>query len=420
MKTLPILLSLAGLAGLASRTCAQSPPVFVLTSASSVELGDSAGGAAKKDDLYRSAQRDLDAGRWAAAIDKFGQVAKKGGSDADGALYWRAYAEHKAGHSQQALATIRRLSGAYPKSAWIDDARALSVEIRGDSTPTPPGPRTKDSADEDEELKLYALNGLLASDPDRALPVLQKFLQGNHSQRLKEQALFVLSQCDAPEAHSTLVAAARGTAHPELQRKAIEYLGVAGGAHNVKALEEIYRGSGKPEVRRAVLDSFLVAEERGKLLAVAQDAKDPLQREAIHLLGALEAKAELRQIYAAGSREARLAALDAMGVAEDAEGLIDAARRETDPGLRAQAIQGLGVGGGAKGAEALRSMYAGSSDPSLRRAVIDALFVQDNAHALIDIFRAEKDREMRREIVEKLSQMDSEEAAGFLEKIYSN
>jgi hypothetical protein len=379
-------------------------------------------GSAKKDDLYRSAQRDLDAGRWTQAIDRFGQVAQKGGAEADGALYWKAYAEHKAGRRQQALATLGRLSGAYPDSSWIDDARALTVEIRGAAAPAPPRPGggTKETADEDEELKLYALNGLLASDPDRALPVLQKFLQGNHSPRLKEQALFVLSQCDAPEAHTTLVAAARGTAHPELQRKAIEYLGVAGGAQNVKALEEIYRGSGKPEIRSAVLDSFLVAEERGRILAVAQDAKDPLQRHAIELLGSLEAKAELRQLYATGSREARLAALEAMGVAEDAEGLIDVARRETDPGLRAQAIEGLGVGGGAKGAEALRSMYAGSSDPSLRRAVIDALFVQDNARALIEIFRAEKDRVLRREIVEKLSQMDSEEASEFLEKIYSN
>jgi hypothetical protein len=423
MKTLPLFLILAALGAPAG---AQPRPLFVLAAASLTEseATEAAAGAAKKDDLYRSAQRDLDASRWSQAIEKFGQMAAKKGPNADGALYWKAYAENKAGRSQQALATLRLLLRDFPKSSWLDDAKALTAEIRGTTSPSPANGGSDGAADiigENEELKLYALNGLLASQPDRALPVLQKFLQGNHSQRLKEQALFVLSQTAAPEAHATLLATARGATHPELQEKAIEYLGIAGGEENVKALDEIYRGASRPEVKRTVLNAYLVSGARAKVLAVAQDGKDPLQVQAISTLGAMGAKEDLRHLYeSAGSREARAQALDGLAIAGDSDTLIGIAKREPDPALRNKAIQGLGIRGGAKAGEALRTLYAGATDPSARRAVIDALFISSNAHTLIEIFRGEKDREMRREIVQRLSLMRSDEASAFLEKVYSN
>lgn len=373
--------------------------------------GDEA--AAKKDDLYRAAQRDLDAKRWGQAIEKFGQVARRGGSEADAALYWKAYAQNKAGRSQQALSTLKQLTGSHPKSRWVNDAKALEVEIRGTT-----GNGSASSSEENEELKLYALNGLLGSDPDRALPMLRKFLQGNHSRRLKEQALFVVSQGDSPEARKILLDVARGSAHPELQLKAIEYLGIAGGG---EALNELYRGSNRSEVRRAVLNAYLIADQEDGLFAVAQNDKDPLRGEAIELLGAMEAEKELRQLYRSeSSPEVRRKILEALGVAGDVETLAEVARQEQNPALRRQAIEGLGIHDDPKSAEALRSLYSSSSDPGTRKAVIEALFVQDNARALIEIFRSEKDREVRREIVRYLSLMDSKEAEDFLGKVFED
>jgi len=389
MKTLPILFSLA-----------------IFGSALVV-----AQPAEKKSDLYRTGQRDIDAGRFAEAIEEFGQVARRGGSEADAALYWKAYAEHKAGRKEQALATLRQLAGTYPKSHWRDDAKALEVEIKGPSGTT----------NEDEDLKLYALNGLAGSDPGHALPILQKFLQGNQPQRLKEQALFVLSQCDAPEARKILLATAHGTANPELQLKAVEYLGIAGRDENTRILEEIYRAASRPEIKQAVLNAYLIAADQGRILAVAQDSKDPLHGHAINTLGALGARKELRQLYQnATSPEDRMQVLDAMGVAGDVDTLIDLARREKDPQVRRKAIQGLGIAGGSKTGEALRSLYSTAADGATRQSVVEALFIQGNAHALIEIFHAEKDREMRREIVQRLSMMHSDEATKFLEKIYQN
>jgi len=367
-----------------------------------------AGAAMQKDDVYRAGQRDIDAGRWTQAVEKFGQVARKGGSETDAALYWKAYAENKAGRSQQALATLRQLSGGHPKSEWIDDAKALEVEIRGDS-----------GTNENEELKLYALNGLMSSDPEKAVPLLQKFLRGNHSPRLKEQALFVLSQSDTPEGHKTLVEVARGSAYPELQLKAVEYLGIAGGDDAMRALDDIYRSSSRPEIRKTVLQAYHIDDRTGRILAIARDGKDPLQGEAIQFLGAMEARQELRQLYQS-EPAMRSRIVQALGVAADVETLAGIARDERDPAVRREAIQGLGVSDTPEAAKALRSLYAASTDLPTRKAVLEAFMIQDNARALIEIFNAEKDREVRREIVQHLSHMDSDEAEKFLARIYEN
>ena len=265
-------------------------------------------GIAQKDDLYRAAQRDLNSGHWGEAIEKFGQVAQRGGSEADAALYWKAYAENKAGRSRQALASLQQLAGAHPKSEWLDDAKALEVEIQGDDGDAP--------LSEDEELKLYAINGLLASDPERALPILQKFLQGNHKPQLKGQALFVLSQSDSPEARKILVDVARGSAHPELQLKAIEYLGIAG---DVEILAEL----------------------------ASQDKNPPVRAQAIRGLGLTEGEKSaeaLRSIYSSSSDASiRKAVLEALFIQQNARALIDLYRSEKDREVRREIVRYLSM-----------------------------------------------------------------------------
>jgi HEAT repeat protein len=132
----------------------------------------------------------------------------------------------------------------------------------------------------------------------------------------------------------------------------------------------------------------------------------------------MQAKDELRQIFKSSDPEIRERALDAMGVAGDVETLLEVARQGQDISLRRKAIQSLGVYGGPQSAETLRSIYAAAPDPTIRGAVIEALFVQQNARALIDLYRTEKDRKVRREIVRYLSIMDSEEATQFMSKIF--
>ena len=376
-----------------------------------------AAAASPKDELYSQARKDLDDGRFNAAAEKFGRVAQRGGSDADAALYWKAYAQNKAGKPADALATVRQLGGAYPKSSWMDDAKALEQEIRGESG-KPPNP----AAEDDEELKLYALNGLMSSDSKRAVPMLLKFLEGRHSPRLKEQALFVLSQSDSAEGRKVLVDVARGNRYPELQRKAIESLGVSGEPADVQALADVYASTDKPGVKIAILDAYLVADQTARVFAAAREEKDPQVRlKAIRQLGPMDATKELRQLYHSESSPAnKMVILDSLAVADDVEALIEIAHEEKDPGLRRKAISGLGINDSPQAAAALKSIYTANADAGTRRAVIEGLFVQDNAKALIELFRAEKDPALKREIVQKLGLMDSDEAMDFLQKLFGD
>ena len=359
---------------------------------------------------YRDGQKALDAKDWKAAARAFRGAAAAKGSDADAALYWLAYSLHQDGDEAGALAALRDLRAGYPRSGWLDDSRALELELRG-----PQAGAATAAGTEDEELKLLALNGLMHADAGRAMPILRRFLAGDSSPRLKRQALFVLGQSGAPEARQLLVEVARGRAHPGLQREAIGMLGIAGRG-SAGALSEIYRESTDREVKSAVLDAFLVSGAQAEVLALAKGERDPeLRREAVAKLGPMGARQQLRDFYASEpSADLRRVALQAMGVAGDAEGLAQVARSERDPDLRRTAIHSMGITGGGQAGAVLEQIYLESADDATREAVVQALFVQGNAKALVKLFRAERDPRRRRGIVQKLTLMSSPEATDML------
>src|SRR6185295_4519060 len=100
---------------------------------------------------------------------------------------------------------------------------ALDVEVRqAAGKPVSPESAT------DEDLKLMALQGLMNSDSDRALPLLEKLLHSSQSPKIKERALFVLTQSDSARAKQIVVDIAKGSSNPDLQMKAVHYLGVMG------------------------------------------------------------------------------------------------------------------------------------------------------------------------------------------------
>ncbi len=151
-------------------------------------------GGDQEDHYYERGQSNLDANRWEKAVGDFGEVVSRGGARADGALYWKAYALNKLGRRDEALAAIADLRKNYASSRWLDDARALEIEIK-QAAGKPVSPESAD----DEEMKLMALNSILNSDPERALPLLEKLLHSSQSPKIKERALFVLTQSGSPK-----------------------------------------------------------------------------------------------------------------------------------------------------------------------------------------------------------------------------
>src|SRR5208337_4250962 len=254
------------------------------------------------------------------------------------------------------------------------------------------------------------------TDPEQALPMLDKLLNGAQSLKLKQRALFVLSQSGSPQAHEIVVRIARGNRNPELQMKAIRDLGLFGGKESRATLEEIYKSSHDTEVKRAILQSFMVSGERARLLEVAKSEQSPeLRAEAVRQLGVMGARAELYQLYQnETSSDVKRNIVQAMFVGGDVGHMLELARGEKDPGLRQQAVHNLGLMGKEKTAEALAAIYNSDKDPEIKRTVIQAFFLQGNAKPLIQIARQEKDPSLKRDAVQKLSLMRSKESTDFM------
>ena len=360
--------------------------------------------------FYDRGRYALDEGEWQAALEAFNKVVNSEGRLAAGALYWKAYTLNKLSRRTEALSALDKLREEHSDSRWYRDARALELEIRQASgKPVPP-------EDEDtEDLKLVALNALLNMDPDRAVPMLEKFIQSGNTPQMKERALFVLVQTGSPRARDLVASIARGRSNPELQRKSIEYLGIFGDDESHRLLKEVYNSTADQEVKESILQAWMTSGDTESLLAAARSGKDAsLRGSAINLLGAQGATDELWQMYGGeSSAEIKERILSALAVSGDSDRLLEVARTEKDARLRRAAIQSLGITG-QDSAESLVQMYWSERDLSMRRAVLDALFVQGDATPIIAIARKETNPEMRKEAVSRLSTMGDKEATDYL------
>ena len=366
----------------------------------------------REDEIYNRGTAALNDSQWQKALEAFSEVAKLRGRRADGALYWKAYTENKIGNRGAAIATIGELRKGYPKSNWLKDASALEVEMNQAS-----GRPTRPESEEDEDLKLLAINSLMNSDEERAIPLLQKLLDSpNRSEKIKERALFVLSQSDSPKAQQVMNSVARGQAHPELQVKAIHNLGISG---NTKELSEIYKSSTNDRVKREILHSLGIAGDTQQLLVIARSEKDPEVKDgAIHGLAIAGGETELRQLYKESTDVAtKTRVLKSAVITGDTELVNQVLKTETDPNLRREAIHILGISGGEGASAALVNMYATERDKDTKDAAIEALFVSGDAHALVSLARKETNPEMRKHIIEKLSVMGDKEANDYLMEI---
>ncbi len=365
-------------------------------------------------DLYDSGREALDDGQFSQAAKKFAELSQLKGPQTDAALYWLAYADNKLGKRDSALSTIAEMKKSFPQSRWNKDAAALEIEIRQSS-----GTKTNPDAVGSDDLKLLALQGLMNSDPQKAVPLVKKVLNGPSSPAVKSKALFVLAQSGTPQAMEILGKVALGQGNPELQRKAVEYLGIFGEGRAGKTLAEVYTSTSDVSIKRAVLKSYMLAGDKQSLFNAAKNEKnDDLKREAIRQLGLVGGESELEQLYRAeNSTDVRREILQAFFLAGDAKRLVQAAENEKDPELRRAAIKNLGLVGSSDASNALQSIYTKESDRGLKEEVLNAYFLEGNSKALVAIAKSEKDPVLQKKAVEKLSLIGDKTATDYMMEI---
>lgn len=371
-------------------------------------------GLSARSDLYRDAQRALDQKDWSAAEELFGQVAAAAREDADAALYWQAYAQFKRGRQNACLKTIAELRRTYPESTWIDDARALEVEAK------PGTGQLVEASAEDDELKLYALNSLMHVESERAIPILDEFLAGDHPTEMKEKALFVLSQSSSPRAREILVEIAKGKRQEELSMEAIEYLGLSGGDETGQLLQQIYDSTQDRKIKGEALEAMMLGGHEDGVLAAARGESDPrLRSDAVELLGVMGATDELRQLYdVESSPEVKKGILEGMFLAGDGETLAQLARTEPSRELRENVIEYLGLVGGDEAREALHELYGSEADPEVRKHILEAFFLASDAPTLLQVAQSESDPELRSAAIESLGLIGSEDSGDALQALW--
>ena len=311
-------------------------------------------------DLYEQARNAIEQEQYAKALGQLDtlitrfdgkSLADSIANRVDAAMYWKAYALGKERELTEALKTLETMQSRFAESRWLKDAMALKVEMMQAS-----GQAVSPDAQTDEDIKLLALRGLMQSDPDRAVPMVEQLLSGSSSIKVKENALFVLSQSRSARAREILGNIAKGNGNPDLQMRAIRYLGVMNGPGNDQILEDAYRASTDEAVKRAIIRSFMVSGNRARLTTIAGDTN-------------------------------------------------------SSPALRGEAVQQLGV---MHAGDELARLYARESAPEVKKRIIQGLFISRDATRLVELAKAEKDMDLKKDIVQKLSLMKSKEATDYL------
>jgi hypothetical protein len=408
-KLILLVLFLTGAAFSAQRACGAAQDV---PSASLVDPQTAEKANAREDEAYSDAKEKLDNGEYDDAIKEFDEVIRMHGRKADGALYWKAYALNKAGNKAQALTAIGELRKSYPRSTWLRDAGALEQEVRGGAAVDPQNIP-------DEELKLLAIQSLMNSDPEKAVPLLEKIIMGNYPPKLKDKALFVLSQSGSEKAQQILANLAKANNQPDLQKRAIRYMGMNCNNRNRAVLKDIYSSSTDISVKKTVFQAWLMCGAKEDVAALAKTEKSPeLRREAIRYLGMMGGRAELLDFYKNSpdveTREAAVGAMLLCGCSHELAQIVDT---EKDPVVLDKAINTLGLVGGEESLAALTKVYNSQAGVPVKKKVINALFLHGAGKEMVALARKETNPELKRELIQKMSLMNSQEITDYMMEI---
>jgi HEAT repeat protein len=372
-------------------------------------------GKGSDEGIYQRGLAAIDDHHYEEAVDLFSQVVSHAGARTEGGLYWKAYTLNKLGRSTDALAAIDQLRKSYANSSWLTDAKALEVEVKQNS-----GKAVSPEAETDEQIKILALNGLMQSDPERALPQVENLLKTSHSPKLKQQAIIVLGLNSSPRARQDLEQIAR-TGNPDIQLYAIRYLARGKDTNYGQLFSEVYAGSTDNRLKSAIINSYTASKDKDRLVQIAKTEKDANLREsAIRALGEIDGQPEIWQIYQAEQTpEGKAMLLGYMHLNGNLDKLVEVAKTDKDPKVRQAAVRALANQRSQNATQALVSTYTADQDPAVKQTIVNNLANNRNGKALVEIARNEKDVKVKLRIVEQLSGMAkySKEAQDYLQEI---
>lgn len=371
--------------------------------------------------LYWQGQEALKQADWNGALKRFSELEKqlraREPQNADSAIYWQAYTLQQARRGTEAKAAVERLHHDFPNSRWGKEADALLRQAQGGAAAAAATSARVAGGTDDDDIAEIAVEGLMNAPPERAIPLLKKVLQSTRSDKVKKRALFVLSQIDADSALDTVVDVAKTSSDPALREEAIRMLGVSGEARAIKRLSELYASSEDAREKRAIIQAWLVSDRKDLILAAARNETDAsVRHQAIEALGALDASAELQQLFdATPDATNQHAIIQALGVAGNVGALTAIAEGQRADDVRIEAIHALGIAGDEGGSAALVRLYPKLTAPALREAVMQGLLVAGDGDALVQLYKQAHSKEEKQALLRILTETNSDAALDTIE-----
>src|SRR5262245_34704021 len=262
---------------------------------------------------FRESRDLIKEGEWQKAEARFNRFITEFPKDREvpAALYWLAFALKQENKFPAADAALTKLIAEHPSSQWLDDARALRVEI---------APRLKNGqlieqgvTETNEEIRLAALQSLFEASPERALALASDILKpgAGGSRLMKEGALSMLADSESREAIPVLAQVARQDGDLRLQKKAIEALGDIELPGALTALSDLAHTSSNIEIRRRAIEELADHDDDSAALAhliqlydVEQDER--LKETIMEALGDSEEKPALQKLMQIATSDASL------------------------------------------------------------------------------------------------------------------
>ena len=269
-----------------------------------------------------------------------------------------------------------------------------SVAISGDGhyAVTLPGQSGANAMDEKDEIKAIALQSLMQSNPERALPYIGEMLKNDSkaSKGLKEVAVRLLGQYRGTSSTSLLLDLARNQSDPKLRRSAIYSLSNVEDDKVFDLLLDLATKSEDPEIAKTALRAL--ANHRN------QKAKDSIGSLALNAKSLLIRRDAM---YYLGERK------------DDAsvDRLISIYDNDADPEIKKHAIYALSRSSNAKARQKLLEVARSSSSEDARLQAIqwlddraDESFIDE----LVKLYQSDKSLKVRKQILFSLSQIASD------------
>jgi hypothetical protein len=428
------------------------------------------------DSLYRAGRSALSNSQYQRAVDLFRQFRSRSprSQNFGNSYYWEAFALYRIGSDdalRSARTSLRTLADKHPDATTSRDGEVLMRRVqgvlaqRGDadaaaaieedvndiapratrppSTPRPPRaprppkaprPGRADSCDDDDDIRIAALNAVLQMDAERAVPLLKTVLarRDEGSACLRRKAVFLVSQKRSPETAAILLDAVRSDPDREVREQAVFWLSQVPGEATVTALDSVLRASDDPAVQEKAI--FAISQHRSargaailRDYAQRQNAPMNLREQAIFWLGqrrSTENAQFLRDLYPKMDnddlKDKIIFSVSQMGGTENHRWMMDIALNQNENiERRKQALFWAGQSRNVDIADLVR-LYDSMKDREMREQLI---FVysqrRDDAalEKLFDIGKNDPDRELRKKAIFWIGQSRSPRAAQYLQEL---